>query len=515
MLIQKTAFPGLFLLLFFVNAFGQHAAIGKIDTADLHEHLTYLASDELQGRRLGTPADGLEMAADYIVEQARKLGLKPGVPGYSQKVPLVTSVPDPESFIEITGNKGRTVFRTNDLIRLDGRMAKEALYDASIVMAGFGEISNETDWRGKVVILAQGQAKDFNTTKKFSWNNRDERSKIRAIEKKNPAAIIVVTSPLDHHHQAFNELKAWLNREQYRLTDEQEQAGIPVLVALPKLADKVLGGKGKFKKYLAAVAASQQHEWLKVEDKTISFASSVIKGELHARNIVGYVEGTDPELKNECVVFMAHYDHIGVDQSGEVYNGADDNGSGAVAIMEVAEAFASLDPKPKRSVVFLWVTCEELGMFGSTYYTQHPVFPLEKTVTCFNLDMVGRVFEPRDSIWNKSPKKVKDFDGLYTLSNNVWPKLAELNQQKCAELGLVADSSLPEYFIRASDHYNFHKSGVPILNYATGYHADYHRVGDEVDKINFEKIKRVAELCFLMGLDIANRNEIHRKTTEE
>ncbi|MCE4563443.1 M20/M25/M40 family metallo-hydrolase [Maribellus sp. CM-23] len=515
MLLQKTAFTGLFWILFFFNVFAQNSAVDKIDKDGLHEHLSYLASDELQGRCLGTQANGLEMAANYIAEQAEKIGLKPGFPAYSQKVPLVSSRPDPESFVEVSKENGKPVFRTSDFIRLDGRMEEEVLSDAAIVMVGFGDIDDETDVSGNVVLVAQGKAKGFPESAKFSWHNREERRKIRSLGEKNPAAIVLVTCPRDRHNHAFNELKAWNNRESYSLANTQTNNGIPVLVALPRLADKILGGKGQFEKYLVSVAATGEKQAMVVDDRYISMESKVIKNEINARNIVGYVEGSDPVLKNECVVFMAHYDHVGVDQSGDVYNGADDNGSGTVAIMEVAEAFASLDPKPKRSIVFLWVTSEELGMFGSNYYSQHPLFPLDKTVTCFNLDMVGRVFEPHDTIWNKSPKKVKDFDGLYTLSNNAWPELAEINRQKCEEMGLVPDTALPDYFLRVSDHYNFHKNGVPVLNYATGYHADYHQVGDDVDKINFDKLKRVAELCFWMGLDIANRQEIHRKIKEE
>jgi len=185
--------------------------------------------------------------------------------------------------------------------------------------------------------------------------------------------------------------------------------------------------------------------------------------------------------------------------------------------MEVAEAFMSMEKKPKRSIVFLWVTGEEIGHLGSLYYCDHPIFPLEKTVAAINLDMVGRVYEsPRDDVWKESPKKVKDFDGLYTLSNDVWPELAEINAAKCKELGLVPDTSLPKNpFLRASDHYYFHKNGVPILNYATGYHADYHKVGDEVSKINFEKIKRVSDLCFLVGLEVANTDHIEFTSGQE
>jgi Zn-dependent M28 family amino/carboxypeptidase len=201
---------------------------------------------------------------------------------------------------------------------------------------------------------------------------------------------------------------------------------------------------------------------------------------------------------------------LGVDIDGGVYNGADDNGSGTVTLLEVAEAFINTEPKPKRSIVFLWVTGEEVGMLGSQYYSEHPVFPLEKTVACINIDMDGRVYEPRDTVWNTSPKKVKDFDGLYTLTNDFWPGLKKINSKACKKLGLIPDYSLPPYFLRSSDHYSFHNKGVPIVNYATGYHADYHKVTDEISRINFDKMKRVADLCFLVGLEIANLNSIEK-----
>jgi len=234
---------------------------------------------------------------------------------------------------------------------------------------------------------------------------------------------------------------------------------------------------------------------------------------VEAKNVIGVVEGSDPVLKNDYVVFMAHYDHLGIDTSGNVFNGADDNGSGTVILLEVAEAFASLEHKPKRSIVFLWVTAEEVGMLGSKYYIENPVFAVEKTVACINIDMAGRVFEPRDSVWNKSEKKVKDFDGLYTLANDAWSDLKEINSTTCKTLGLIPDYSLPASFLHSSDHFSFHSHGVPILNYATGYHADYHKVTDEISKINFDKMKRVADLCFLVGFEIANREkiELHKK----
>ena len=251
-----------------------------------------------------------------------------------------------------------------------------------------------------------------------------------------------------------------------------------------------------------------------VKDKKLNAKIGNSVEAVQTKNIIGIVEGSDPVLKDEFIVFMAHYDHLGVDKDGNVFNGADDNGSGTVTLLEVAEAFSSMEQKPKRSIIFLWVTCEEIGLLGSKYYTENPIFPLEKTVACINIDMDGRVYEPRDSVWNKSPKKVKNFDGLFTLSNNIWPKIKEINNSNCEKLGLIPDNSLPSSFLRSSDHFHFHNNGIPIINYATGYHADYHKIGDEISKISFDKMKRVADLCFLVGLEIANQDKIEFEEIE-
>jgi len=224
-----------------------------------------------------------------------------------------------------------------------------------------------------------------------------------------------------------------------------------------------------------------------------------------AKNVIGIVVGSDPELKKEGIIFMAHYDHLGVSPDGDVYNGADDNASGSATLLELGKAFAGLGSKLRRSIVFLWVTAEEDGMLGSEYYTKHPLFPLENSVACINLDMVGRVYEPRDSVWQNSPKMIKDFNGIYTLVSDFSPELVHLTDSICHNLGLVPDKSLPDYFFRTSDHHHFHSRGIPVLNLSTGYHADYHKISDEVSRIRFDKIKRIAELCFWVGYEMANK----------
>jgi len=305
-------------------------------------------------------------------------------------------------------------------------------------------------------------------------------------------------------------LKMWRGRKRFLLEKKDVAETVTAVLVLPEFADALLGGKGKYRKYLNRIAADESSALLPITGKSVRAKTGRLSTAVDAKNVVALLPGSDPDLQDEYVVFMAHYDHLGLDESGEVYNGADDNGSGTVTIMEVAEAFAALDERPRRSLVFLWVTGEEIGMLGSEYYSTNPVFPLDKTVACFNLDMVGRVFEARDSVWNQSPKRVKDFDGLYTLSNSLSPELVQINLKYCHQLHLKPDTTLPSSFLWSSDHYHFHKNGIPVMNYATGYHADYHEVEDEVEKINFLKMKRVAELCFLVGLEVANEPVLER-----
>jgi len=260
-------------------------------------------------------------------------------------------------------------------------------------------------------------------------------------------------------------------------------------------------------KLLDGIARSKTPNSHSIENVRVTIGLKKKTRELNSPNIVGVVEGSDSVLKSECVVFMAHYDHLGIDKNGDIYNGADDNGSGTVTLLELAEAFSSLKEKPKRSIVFLWVTGEEIGLLGSKYYTENPLFPVTKTVACINLDMVGRVFEPRDSVWNRSPKKVKEFDGIFAVTNKIWPGLKEITIKNCEKTGLKPDFSLPPYFLGSSDQASFDRKGVPILNLSTGYHADYHKPSDEIEKISFKKMKVVAELCYLIGLEIANKNK--------
>jgi hypothetical protein len=507
------------LILFFagLNSLAQNPALKMIDAADLKRHLNFISSDSLQGRGFGTPVQGLDLAADYLKNNASEIGLTAGADDFFQTFTIISSQPDNENtFLEITNSDETRLFKTDSVIVLPSGTGIN-LMKAEIVFAGFGWSDEKSgyddfqgiDLRGKVVVFSTGTPESFQKNELPRWNNSLETAKIKKATEAGAAFVLLINSPLDEGNVVYNRLNRWINRNDFSLSSSDYKIESTSFVfANASLGDALLGGKGKLKKQLTKIAQKQHSNSYFIEELRINVSANRKTEHIQAKNVIGIVEGSDTVLKNECVVFMAHYDHLGIDATGDVFNGADDNGSGTVVLLEVAEAFMSIKEKPKRSIVFLWVTAEEVGLLGSKYYVENPVFPIDKTVACINIDMAGRVFELRDTVWNKSPKRVKDFDGLYTLTNDFWPSLKEINSEICSQIGLIPDYSLPSNFLQSSDHFSFHRLGVPIINYSTGYHADYHKPTDEISRINFDKMKRVADLSFLVGYEIANREKI-------
>jgi Zn-dependent M28 family amino/carboxypeptidase len=216
-------------------------------------------------------------------------------------------------------------------------------------------------------------------------------------------------------------------------------------------------------------------------------------------NVVGVLEGSDPILKDEYVVFSAHMDHIGIGtpnaDGDSINNGADDDASGTVAVLEIAEAFASLATPPKRSIIFLLVSGEEKGLRGSAYFAENPTVPTDRMVADLNIDMVGRNWT--DTIV-----------AIGMAHSNLGETLAVVNEAH-PELGMTAiDDIWPdERFYFRSDHYNFARKGVPVLFFFNGTHEDYHGRDDEVERLDAEKAARVAQLIFYLGYELANRTE--------
>lgn len=227
--------------------------------------------------------------------------------------------------------------------------------------------------------------------------------------------------------------------------------------------------------------------------------NNYIRGE----NIIGFIEGSD--LKNEIVVITAHYDHLGIKDS-LIYNGADDNGSGTVAIMEIAEAFmlAKKDGKgPRRSILIMPVSAEEKGLLGSKYYTENPIYPLENTIVNLNVDMIGRIDDYHD---NPNYIYLIGSDRLSTDLHDI----SEAVNDKYINLELdykYNDEDDPNRYYYRSDHYNFAKNNIPVIFYFNGVHADYHKPSDTIDKIHFLKVEKISRYIFLTAWELANKDE--------
>lgn len=243
---------------------------------------------------------------------------------------------------------------------------------------------------------------------------------------------------------------------------------------------------------------------IKIKPSTITIELKIEEDKIQTENIIGMVEGTDKA--SEAIVISAHYDHIGI--KGEtVYNGADDDGSGTVAVMELAQAFSEAKKAgfgPRRSIIFMGMTGEEKGLLGSEYYSNHPVFPMEKTVTNLNIDMIGRLDEehPEDENYVYLIGTNMLSQDLHDISENANKTYNNINLDY--RYNSLED---PNKFYYRSDHYNFAKKGVPVIFYFNGVHEDYHKSTDTIEKILFNKIENITQLVFYTAWDIANRDE--------
>jgi hypothetical protein len=480
---------------------------------DARKHLSILSSDDFEGRETGKP--GAEKAANYIAGEFKKLGLQAPVNGsYFFNVPLVENVFNVNSFI-INGTNytfGKDFYATGS--------GKKNPNVKEVIFIGYG-ISDDKyddlkgiDIAGKVVIyindsepMKNGVSVISGTATKSAWvTNRAKR--IQFLQSKHPDLIIAVNP------NVANMLKRMgSNITRGRLAIKSDDVKTPqaaVFNISPEIADQLLKSSGKtyaeLKKSIDD-SGSPQTQTI-TADVSASFSSKA--NDVKAVDVLGFMPGTD--LKEEVLVFSAHYDHLGLNPNGpdKVFNGADDDGSGTTGILEIARAFAKAKKDghgPRRSILFLGNVGEEKGLLGSEYYTDHPVFPLANTITDLNIDMIGRI--GFDYIGKPDSANYVYVIGSAMLSKELQQANVDANN-KYTHLDLdykYDDPNDPNRFYYRSDHYNFAKHGVPIIFYFNGVHADYHQVTDEISKINFPLLAKRAQLVFYTGWDLANRDK--------
>ncbi|MDQ3277866.1 MAG: M28 family peptidase [Bacteroidota bacterium] len=473
----------LILLLFgsTLQAFAQKVAKPEpyaktITAADAKKHLYILASPEMEGRETGM--EGQRKAAAYIEAYFKQLGLEPGSSeGYQQAYKLYQDSLL-STALEVNGNpfeldKDFSPMATNIA-------ATHKLSEVVVLGAKATDSLANANLTGKMVmVVGQGNAAFYNQ-----------------LAKKGPAVILAVSS----------------NFPASRATNRRGRQGIYAF------RNTVAPQQFSISENVAKAIAGQAYDAVKAANSSVQVAKADVlldvkkqSSFLPASNVVGVLPGTD--LKDEYVVISAHYDHVGI-INGQIHYGADDDGSGTVGVMEIAEAFAKAKKEgkgPRRTMVFLAVSGEEKGLLGSEYYSNHPLFPMEKTTVNLNIDMIGRSDPDRKAGDSTNYVYVVGDDKV---SSDLKP-ISEGQNKKYVKMELdykYNDPNDPNRIYYRSDHYNFAKNGVPIIFYYDGMlRPDYHKPTDTPDKINYDLLRKRAQLVFYTAWDMANRADMLKR----
>lgn len=509
------------------TAVKKDASVGKVSKDAITRHVAYLASEKLQGRRAGTPAE--TEAAKYIANEFRKYGLKPQAKsGFLQPFDFVSGVKlGSGNKLEITsrspfGRLGDPVLM--ETLRKVGDDFMPLAFSSShvasgqVVFAGYGINAPELqydnyagiDVKGKVVMILRGSPDGNNPHGRFAGftapGTEIQKKTIKAREK-GASGVIFISEEANFSNDRLTKLHHDLN-----FLD----AGIPAIVVSRQVAESLLP-EARFASLQDAIKrANESATPIALQPIAVRFQTDVVKINGKGANVVGVIEGSDPKLKNEYLIIGAHYDHLGFGGSGslaanpegQIHHGADDNASGTSALLELARVMVADKAKLKRSVIFMAFGAEELGLLGSAAYTKNPLVPLASTVAMLNMDMVGRL---RNSSLHVG--------GVGT--SPVWkPLLDRLNVEALNDgngtgsrfqLGLSQDGFGP------SDHQSFYVKDVPVLFFFTGTHEDYHKPSDTADKVNAEGTRQIAEFVRDIALSVAvepERLAFTRVTTE-
>ncbi len=486
-----------------------------ITSKDIKAHLSVLASDEYEGRETGEA--GQKKAAKYISNYFSSIGIPPyrdsaenDFQNYYQIFPLIIQSP---YGAKISSN-GKDFQFIEDFYFFSG-FEDITTQINEISFLGYGIESDEyndyngRDVVGKWIIILAGEPFDKNensivTGSKNSSNwSSDWRKKRKLAKEKGAIGMFIVSEDFEEN---LNTNRHNVERSSVKLATvekEEKDRQIPNFYMSVEMANNIMAAsKTKTTVESAKRRISKKRKPYFEEIKSeIEIVVEREKSEIQAENVLGYIEGTDK--KDEVIIITAHYDHLGI-SGEEIYNGADDNGSGTVALLELAEAFAKAKSDghgARRSILIMPVSGEEKGLLGSKYYTENPVYPLENTVANLNIDMIGRI----DTIHEGNPNYIyligadrlsKELHEVSERANSNYVNI-ELDYRYNAE-------DDPNRFYYRSDHYNFAKNNIPVIFYFNGVHEDYHKPTDTVDKINFSKLEKITKLIYFTVWELAN-----------
>jgi hypothetical protein len=482
--------------------------IGGVTAEELRRDLYAFADDSMRGRETGT--EDATRAMRFLIERLTQLGLEPaGDSGFAQRVPMQKEVfgPGTQITVEQNGNTRPVKLGTEIVPLLNlgaGVPPTKRTADGEIVFVGYGlTMANPKrddfaglSLQGKVVVVVNGAPAGVDSAKRAELEGQAAISqRLAQIIPQRPAAVVILLA--GKGTELFEQSAPQLERAVALRSNAPELPESERQIPMIMLGVPVVGSP------LLPTGWPSDDKAQVLSGRRFTARIEQVKTPITGYNVAAVVRGSDPSLSATYLAFGAHYDHVGVIQAtagDSIANGADDDGSGSMALLAIARVMQQAPVKPRRSVLFVWHTGEEKGLLGSSWFTDHPTVPIDSIVAQINADMIGR---NADSV-------------LYV----VGPVAAPNNQSK--RLGVIVDSvnaaqsppfvinremdnpNHPEHIYERSDHYNYAKKGIPIVFLTTGLHDDYHKVSDDPRKIEYAKMARVTRLMVELGRAVAN-----------
>ena len=491
----------------------------SVTAKQLSDYLHFVASDEMEGR--DTPSRGLDLTAKFIATNLSRWGLKPaGDNGtFFQKIALDRQVVDVEkTMLQINGQAMKP---GDDFLRLRGNRA----VTAPMVFGSHGWLVKSkgvdayqgVDVKGKIVVLYSSQFNPSTFTAAPEGVSEADMTGTKGVDWADPLSyaaqsgavgIIAIAPP--SFQANWNNLKNYFSGgglyPQKLRPSAAAGSDLPILLVSQSAGDKILAGESADRSSVTPFAIN----------KTANMAAVSKNDVVWTQNVVALWEGSDPTLKSEMVAIGAHYDHDGIKLTAKgedkIYNGADDDGSGTVAVLAIAEALANSPVRPKRSVLFVWHCGEEKGLWGSEYFNKFPTVDIKNVVAQLNIDMIGRSRKPDDT--NPKNKELTTENEIYVIGSEMMSSTlgAVTKGANSAYLNLsynylYDDPKDTNRFFFRSDHFNYAMNGIPIVFWFDGVHEDYHQPGDHPDKIDYAKMERVTRTILLTLLELTDLKE--------
>lgn len=496
---------------------GEFGPVEGITAAQLRDYLYFVASDEMEGRN--TPSRGLDLTAKFLALNLSRWGFKPaGDDGtFFQKIPLQNR----KLIVDQTNAtlNGRKLALGTDFIA----RAIDGTAGGQIVFVGHGlQLKSKgidpyqgVEVRDRILLVLDGLPKGMARNELRGKAGVDYQTAETYARQNGARGIITLPGNFS--------IRFWDQIHQQSISASRPMVGtgptgasLPTIILSEKTARELLADQKVDFDTLRKQAEEGQvgPSFELAADRQLSFSVKVTGEEISTQNVVAVLEGSDPVLRNEYVAVGAHYDHVGIgnpDQNGDrIFNGADDDGSGTVAVLAIAEALTR-GPKPKRSILLVWHTGEEKGLWGSEWFVEHPTVPLKQIIAQLNIDMIGRSRNADDT--NPRNAGLTGPNEIYVIGSRMMSSqlatLSEKVNQSYLNLTFNYKYDDPEdkerLFFR-SDHYNYAKKGIPIIFYFDGIHEDYHRQSDHPDKIDYVKMEKVTRTVFAKMWRLANQD---------